>query len=388
VLNNSPRRLCYFLNSWTYGGVEEHVGLLCEKLPALGYELIVICDEIEALRPLHNRLDALGVRRIALPAGSGVKQKLGFVQRLARLLRQEGVDLMHVQLIFNEGGRLPIAAGILAGVPMVVSHHAAPQKLLPLRERLLRAPFLVPVRRFIAVSHANEIDQVRFMGLPAERVTTVHNGIVVSATPPDRVAAHQQLCAELGLPADSLLIGGVGRLSLQKGFSRLVAAIPAITSALPDARILFIGEGPLREELQTQIDSLGVRKSVIWMGFRRDVPRLLSALDVLAMPSLWEGLPLVLLEAFAAGCPAVATAVDGIPEVIDHGVSGFLVPPEDAAALGPRIVELLSNRNLAVAMSRAARAKAEASFAVDRMVENMLAVYDRALGARDLSPRA
>jgi glycosyltransferase involved in cell wall biosynthesis len=373
------RRLCFFLNSWTYGGVEEHVALLCEKLPALGYELLVVCDEIEPLRPLHDRLDAAGVRRVALPVGRGPMEKIKFIARFARLLREERVELMHVQLIFSEGGRLPILAGGLARVPIVVTHHAAPRQPLPFLDLALRTPLVVGVKRFIAVSRANQADQARFMHLPAKRLSTVHNGIVVSASAPDRESAHRQLCTELGLPDDSPLIGAIGRLSVQKGFSRLIDAIPAIVSAIPNARILFIGDGPLRAELQAQVARLAMQDNVVWMGFRRDVPRLLGGLDVLAMPSLWEGLPLALLEAFAAGCPAVATAVDGIPEVIDHGVNGFLIPPDRLTELAPRIVELLSSRDLALAMSRAARSKAEASFTVELMVENMLEIYDETL---------
>lgn len=380
--SNGRRRLCYFLNSWTYGGVEEHVALLCEKLPALGYEPIVVCDDIEPLRALLDRLDALGIRRVSLPMASGPIGKLKVIAHLGRLLRRERVDLMHVQLIFSDGGRLPILAGVLAGVPIVVTHHAAPRQPLPLRDLVLRTPLMAGVKRFIAVSRANQADQERYMHLPAERLSTVHNGIVVAPRAPDRLSAHRQLCNELNLPDGSLLIGAIGRLSVQKGFERLIDAIPAIVSALPNARILFIGDGPLRAELETRAKGLAVHDSIIWMGFRRDVPRLLAGLDVMVMPSLWEGLPLALLEAFAAGCPAVATAVDGIPEIIDHGANGFLIPPDDLGGLAPRIVELLSNRDLALEMSAAARAKAESSFTAELMVDNMLAVYDQALGGR------
>ena len=115
---------------------------------------------------------------------------------------------------------------------------------------------------------------------------------------------------------------------------------------------------------------------MLWLGFRKDVPAVLGGLDVIAMPSVFEGLPLVLLEAFAAGCPAVAHAVDGIPEIIDDGVNGFLTRPDEPARLGDRIAQVLQDAELAAKFSRGAHAKALADFTVERMARETAALYD------------
>jgi glycosyltransferase involved in cell wall biosynthesis len=295
---------------------------------------------------------------------------------LTQLLRRERVDVLHLQLIYFDGGRLPMLAGALARVPIVVTQHAAPREPVPFSKRATRSPFFVNVKRFVAVSRANQASQARYLRLPRERLTTIHNGIVVPPTCPDRAAARRRLHERLGLPEHVKLVGAVGRLTAQKGFDQLVRAAPAILQAEPNVRFAFAGDGPLRAELETHARSLGVHDSMLWLGFRSDVPELLSGFDVLAMPSVFEGLPLVLLEAFAAGCPAVANAVDGIPEIIDDGVNGFLTRPDDSTQLAERISEMLLDPERARRFSHAAHAKALKDFTVERMTRDTAALYD------------
>src|SRR5207244_895865 len=150
-----PRKLCFFLNSYTYGGVEEHVVLMCSLLPQLGYTPFVVCSKHTALQALYDRLDALGVRRTWFEPRAGVVGKARSIAKLSQLLRDEQVELLHLQLIFSDGGRVPLLAGALAGVPMVVTHHAAPRTPQGRLTRLARGQLLELASRFIAVSHAN-----------------------------------------------------------------------------------------------------------------------------------------------------------------------------------------------------------------------------------------
>lgn len=370
------RRLCFFLNSYTYGGVEEHVVLLCGLLPKLGYSPIVVCSEHAALRPLYERLDALGVRRHWFEPSSGKAGKLRDIVQLARLFKSEGVKLLHMQLIFTDGGRIPLSAAALAGVPVVITHHAAPRAPQSQLSRLTRRPLLAMADEFIAVSRANRSDQISYMGLPPERLTSIHNGIVVPPQPPDRRAAHAELLAELKLPADTKVLGAAGRLSDQKGFHWLLEAAARIRASIPNARVVLAGDGPLRQQLHEQAARLGISDIVSFLGFRKDTPSLLAAFDLLVMPSVFEGLPLVLLEAFAAGCPVVAHAVDGIPEVIDDGVNGFLVPAGDVSMLAQRMLDLAQNDDLRERMSAAAHQKALSGFTAERMADDTVALYD------------
>jgi len=355
--------------------VEEHVALLCSRINALGYEPLVICAELEALGPLYRRLDALGVRRRIFDAGETPVARLTSVPRLARIFRAEKVDVLHVQLVSAEGGRIPILAGRLANIPTVVTHHAAPRSPQSLATRLSRWPLMALVDRFVAVSHANRDDHIRHMGLAGGRLTAIHNGIVVPEAAPDRATARQALLRDLGLSPESKLVGAAGRLCEQKGFHLLLNAAEKLKTSLPNAHFLLIGDGPLRGELEAQAARLGLSSQVHFLGFRNDTPALLAALDLLAMPSIFEGLPLVLLEAFAAGCPVVAHEVDGIPEVVEDCVDGFLVPSGDVSMLAARIEQLLGDTALAARMSQAARRKAVEKLTVERMARETSGVY-------------
>lgn len=373
------RKLCYFTNSWTFGGVEEHIALLSRAVPASGYDPLVVCSELDALQPLYRRLNGFGVRHRLFDTHSTRAAKLKSVPRLVSLLKAERVALLHVHLVFTDGGRIPILAGRLAGIPVVVTHHTAPSAPQSKRSRLGRMPLLAMVDRFVAVSTANRNDQLRYMGLPAERTRTVRNGIVVPPEVPDRASARAKLFAELGLPADARLVGGVGRLSEQKGFHYLLEAAAALRASNPRAHLLLVGDGPLRPKLEARAAELGLSDIVHFVGFRSDTPAVLAGIDVLAMPSLFEGLPLVLLEAFAAGCPVVAHAVDGIPEVIDDGVNGYLVARGDVAALTERLARLLGDPESAARMSAAAHQKAVQELTVERMAREMCELYGQLL---------
>jgi glycosyltransferase involved in cell wall biosynthesis len=368
------------LNSWTFGGVEEHVALLSAQLPALGFEPLVVCSQVEALRRLHQRLDTLGVRWRPFEAQAGARGRLSSTLRLARLLADEGADLLHLQLVYTEGGRFPLVAARLLGLPVVVTNHAAPREAIDPLSRYSRAPLLSTVARFIAVSGANRDGQIRYMGLDPERVTTIRNGVIVPPELPDRAEAHASLCAALGLAPDAKLVGAVGRLCEQKGFDALVDAAVDVIRAVPQTHVVFVGDGHLREVLEAQAVRLGIRANLHFLGFRMDTAALLPAFDVLAMPSVFEGLPLALLEAAAAGCPAVAHAVDGIPEVVEDGVNGFLVPPGDRARLAECISRILQDRELSSRMSAAARRKAVTQFTDERMARETASVYGQLLG--------
>src|SRR5207237_3211119 len=138
---------------------------------------------------------------------------------------------------------------------------------------------------------------------------------------------------ELGLDRATPLVGVIGRLEAQKGHVYLLDAWPSVLAEFPDARLLLVGEGSLRGALERHARDLGIASSVLFAGFRSDVPRVLDALDVLALPSLYEGMPLTAIEASAMAKPVMATAVDGTPEVIREGRTGRLVTPREPAAL-------------------------------------------------------
>lgn len=209
-------------------------------------------------------------------------------------------------------------------------------------------------------------------GIDAARTVTVHEGIDLA-----RVAAAPEtpLHEQLFLPHGSLIVGNVAALVPHKGQKHLVEAAALVVRQVPDARFVIAGEGELRESLEHQIRHLGLEKHVKLAGFRPDILSLHKAFDIFVMSSVTEGLGTSLLDAMACGKPIVATAAGGIPEVVEHGKTGFVVRPRDHDAMADAIVRLLKDEALRRRMGEAGLSLVSAKFSAEKMVEGTLAAY-------------
>ena len=216
-------------------------------------------------------------------------------------------------------------------------------------------------------------------GVTPDAAFTVHEGVQV-----DRIEALSaaDVCRELWLPPGSPTVGNIAALVPHKGQRYLVDATPAIVRAVPDAHVLIFGEGDLRPALSRQIRNLGLEHRVQLVGFRADILSLLKGLDVFVMSSLTEGLGTSILDAMAASKPVVGTTAGGIPEAVEDGVTGILVPPHNAAALADAILRLLKDASLRRRMGEAGLERVRTRFNVDRMVDETLAVYEGVAGRR------
>jgi glycosyltransferase involved in cell wall biosynthesis len=183
--------------------------------------------------------------------------------------------------------------------------------------------------------------------------------------------------AAFWLPKGAPIVGNVAALAAHKGQRYLVAAAAGVVRELPDTRFLIIGEGELREQLERQIHGLGLDRHVVLTGFRGDVLGLVKSLDVFVMSSITEGLGSAILEAMACGRPVVATRAGGIPEAVDHEVTGIIVPPQDEHALSAAMLRLLRSPRLRDQFGQAGRQRVIDSFSVDRLVQGTADVYER-----------
>ena len=285
------------------------------------------------------------------------------VLRLARWLRRRRASVVHTHLFTADSyGRL---AARLAGVPGIFStvHSVAPTGAGRVRATVSR---LLARLSTGVVGCSEEVAQtlVQRDGLPADRVHAIPNGIDLLRFGDARGDGVRE---EFDLDARRRLIGIVGRLHPPKGHEDLLLALARLDPALRrDLSCLVVGAGGLEAALRQRVAELGLHDCVIFTGLRTDVPRLVAALDVFVMPSLWEGLPIALLEAMAASRPVLCTRVGGIPDVVQHGDNGLLVEARDVDALRAGIERLLREPKLAARLAERARATVIERFDITR----------------------
>jgi glycosyltransferase involved in cell wall biosynthesis len=333
-----------------------------------------------------DKVVAQQIRQHGIPVtdlGMTAQWRLDALWRLYRVLRQERPFLLHTWMFHaNIPGRI---LGRLAGVPVIISSERTMGQEGRFRRQLNRLTGNLPdniicVSQQVADFAANEI------GLPHARLTVIRNGIDITQfnNLPDQPTAR----AEFGLPVQAKIMAAIGRPRPVKGFGDLLGAFAQIAAAYPDLHLVFVGDGPEKRPLQTAAQQLPCANRVLFLGDQQEITRLLAGVDMLVLPSLWEGLPNVVLEAMAAGLPVVATAVGGTPELITPNETGLLVPPRDPFALAHALVQLLDDAELAQRMGENGRQRVAEQFAIERMVEQTEALYNRLLIAKNLRQSA
>ena len=363
--------LMIVLTSSVRGGVEEVVLGLLQRLDPSEFHLSIAAPPalLDALGP-----ELAGVRIDALAVEAESWFHVRQMARLAGFMRLQRPHVVNPHLFRSAAIAAPLAR--LVGIPGVVEtyHGREAWRQGPLRGRFLVDRLVARlVTRVIAVSRGAAEFLVHGKGYPARKVVVIPNGRDLTRFAPGR--HRDTVRKELGVDRDAPLVGVVGRLETQKGHVYLLDAWPDVVRAHPGARLLVVGDGSLREALVTQALRRGVADSVIFTGFRADVERILAAIDVLALPSLHEGMPLTVIEAAAAGRPVVATAVDGTPEVVRNGETGYLVPPAEPRPLARALLALLNDPDLATGMGREGYRWARERFDVNGHVEATARVY-------------
>ncbi len=278
----------------------------------------------------------------------------------------------------SKAGVLGRLAAFHEGVPVVIhSVHGfgfGPHQWLPVRTAFLAMERLVAAKTtaFIAVSRENLETGVRLGLFSREKATVIRSGIDLGTF--SQAADGEALREELHIPLEAPVVLQVSCLKPQKAPERFVELAARVSPAFPQAHFLLVGDGELREALERLRQRLGLEQRLHFLGWRRDVPRLLATACVVTLTSRFEGLPRVLVEARCAGVPVVAMAVDGVVEVVQEGVNGFLVPPGDVVTMAERVAFLLAHPELARTMGAAGTQGLE-EFSVERMVRDQEVLY-------------
>lgn len=338
-----------------------------EGLNRRGHRLAVLClnDSHDPALLAQLRTHGATVRvvgRAGVVGGWGLAAALGWARR-SRF--DAAVTLLFAADVLGR------ALAHMAGVPRVVSSLRARNSNYRLWQLWLARATMPWAERVVINSRALSDFAVLAEGARPERLVYIPNG--VQPAPDLAPAERTRLRAELGVEAGRPLIGSVGRLTHQKGFDVLLDAVARLGEPTP--HLLLVGRGEDEARLRARAAALGIAGRVCFAGYRRDVRQLLATLDLYAHPARFEGMPNALLEALAAGCPAVATAVDGNVELIPDSRYGWLVPPDDAPALGAALGEALAEPAEARRRAKAAQARVAAEFSV----ETMVAAWERVL---------
>ena len=294
--------------------------------------------------------------------------------RLAKFLRRKKVDILHMHPGAFVFGCL---AGALVRTPaLVYTEHgrAVVEEKVRLIEDRISAFF---VDQMIAVSRDLETYLAEVVHLPAKKICTVINGIRTEKF--QRREKSEKILKEFNISPDCKVIGTVSRLDAVKDQLNMIKAFQRVSEKIPDSKLLLVGEGLMREKLTDYIEGNGLKEKVTITGLRGDVPEMLNIFDLFVLSSLSEGTSVSLLEAMAAGLPAVVTRVGGNPDIIDHGVNGLLVEPQDTEALAGAILEILTDPVKYDKFSRAAVEKVKKDFSIEKMVADYTEIYFRIL---------
>ena len=373
------RRVFFLVDSLEIGGTETQAVELALRLDPARYAVTLGCLRMRG--PLLAKLEGSGVSVMEWAVRGGVNSPRGIYQiiRLARFLRREGFDVVHTHDLWSN--LLGIPAARLARVPVVISSRRDLAHLAwytPRRRKFLR--YLQSLSSAVLVNSAQIREQlVHEDGFNPGFIRVVHNGIDVA--PFSRLVSDRERLFP-GLENHTLIVSTGNMHSDVKGHPTLIEAAQSICAKFPQVKSVLIGDGEKRAEFESKVSELGLQHKFLFLGSRENVPEILACCDMAVLPSHAEGFSNALLEYMAMGLPTVATDVGGNPEVIENGINGLLVRPNDPTALIDTISSLLENPHFAAQLGAAARERVRRHFDLAQLSFNVDALYTELLQAR------
>ena len=347
------------------GGLQQVVVNICKTIDRERFDISVLC--LRDLGEYTPEIEALGIKVQLLPQKKG-PDYFSFI-KVAQILRDEQVEIIHTH------NTQPMVDGVLgamfSGVKTIV--HTDHARSFPDKLRYMFAEWLVShfCYRVVGVSEHTSRNLVKYEKISPKKIVTIMNGI--DAGKYQKIIDKDLKKKELGISSQGLILGLGVRLEEQKGITYLIKAMVKVRQKFPDVALVIAGKGSLEGILKEEAAELGIGNSVHFVGPRLDMPDLLNLFDLYVLPSNWEGLPIVLLEAMASSCPIVATAVGGNSMAIKHGYNGSLIEPRNPDKLAEEIIRVLSDKNI---MNKYARNGYD-TFAKDFSAEIMTREYER-----------
>jgi glycosyltransferase involved in cell wall biosynthesis len=362
-----PIKVLQLLISMPVGGAENMVSALATCLAPREFQVTVAC--IGAPGPMGEELKRSGCRVISLGLDIKYASKFLIIRRLRDLLRELRPEILHTHLYHpNLYGRIAsLGMGLKGRVATVHNVY----KRVKMHRRLMN--WLLGQVSDCVVVFSPEVakDVLHYDRIAPSRLRLLSPGVRVE----ERSVRESREAARERLGIKGFCIGTVARLEEQKGHEYLLEAISQVRSEIADLAVVIVGDGPRRSQMEEQAASLGVSGCVRFLGTRRDVPLILRGLDLYVQPSLWEGIPLTLLEAMGAGVPAISTRVGRAPEVIQDGENGRLVPPGDADALAAAILDAYRHPEWRRRWKELGEFTIREKYSLDRMLRQFADIY-------------
>jgi glycosyltransferase involved in cell wall biosynthesis len=375
-------RVLHVINSLGVGGAEQHLVVLARHIDTTRYD-VRVCSLTPLLdTSISRNLHAAGVPIYSLDVPRLHDPRLVF--RLAALVRRHNIDLIHTHLTYSNiiGG----LAGTVTRRPVVTTLHNVRDIYPPFR----RIKKMLPTQTLRWCSHtviacAPEVRMAarEEFGLPPGRMIDLPYGIETEAyanvDPSSVLAVRRELLGE----SEGPLVLTVGNLRVAKAHEHLVSATRFLAERVPGTKVVIVGRNDTNESVvRERIAALGLEERVILAGQRADIAEILAAADLFVLSSTAEGLPLAMLEAMAAGKPVVATAVGGIPGVIEDDVTGRLVPPADIEALADAMMDLLCRPDKARRLAQAGRTRVQETYGADNFARHIQPIYSEVAGGK------
>lgn len=375
-------KIVYIITNPIYGGAMKVVLSTVEKLNKEKFIAFIITGgKCISDEDLSSEIKNKGVDLILIPELvrniRPLKDFIAFI-KLYYFIKKLRPDIVHTHTL--KAGILARPAAKLAGVPIII-HTPHGSIFKPLYINRITIFCLIIIKRFISrlsnriitICEDEEDDYLSLRIAEKKKFIRISNGIDLNEFTNIKVQP-QEIKKELGIPYSAKVIGNVSRLSKEKGHLFLLKAFQSINNVYPDTVLLLAGEGKLEKTIKQEAVKLGINENLILTGLRKDVPEILSIIDVFAHPSLCDSFPLAIIEAMAAGKPIVATRTGGTAEIIDDNETGILIEPYDAQSLSNAIISLLGNEMRRKELAQKARIKAQ-HFDINKIVRQLENLY-------------
>lgn len=359
-------KLLVLIQGLQVGGLEKMAIDLMNNLPE-NYKVTVCC--FDTLGPLEEILQS-DIDKVLIKRKSGIN--ITYPLKLKRLIKDLGIDILHAHN--NTAFFYGTLAGKMAGIKKIIYTEHGRTGKLPWKTRKVHGFLSGFVNHTVVVADYLKNMLIKDEGFNGENISIIPNGI--DGSPFSNAGDRDLLKKELGLDSSTRLIGMVARLDPIKNHDMLIRAMKEISIQEPKARLLIVGDGVLRDKLEMQTRELNLDEHVIFLGERKDVPRIMNGLDVFTLTSWSEGMSLTLVEAMASQLPIVATEVGGNPSIIKNMKNGILVPPDDHEALADSILKVLNDPELSNSLSERARYKFQSEYTLEKMVQRYCDLYD------------